>query len=1171
MRANTRHVFLTGCSILLAAVLAACGGSTAGNDSGVIPCDTDGDCPIGMFCAGGVCAVDGDDDCVFDVDCPGGQVCVDGRCVEGQPDGGSDGDDGDGDDQPSIAVEPESIDFGNGRIGETVVQQLRITNAGTADLTIFSLTMDPGSSEEFSAEPIGTLNQILEPDSTMDVVVRYSPVDGSVDLGALLISCDDPDQALVRVPLSSSYKGSSEIAVVDDLTGDMQEKALIDFGQVAVAAERHVTVYVANVGSGNAVLTVEEVRTQPISSDSFGLAVSPAVPAFLSPHPGPCSLDEDCGQGNSCIDGVCLDPAGQVINAVAVEVVFAPGQVGEVEESLVITNDEGGGSGDETTRVVILRGEGIQPALVVEPNPIDFGLLFVDQQASGPVVLRNDGGQALLIEGIALIDGAGPFSIDTGGAGPWNLDPGQQIQITASYAPVAQGSHQDVMRILSDSPDSPTLVDLLGSASPAPVIVVDPFEVDFGEVQLGQVGQMFFDIRNTGGSPLVVGQIELLGGGEFAVLQQAVPDIGPDSSARVDVTYSPVGAVGADSGLVRLTCNDPIQAEVLVSLSGIGTDPELVLEPAQIDFGPIYQGFTAGPQLVTVRNGGFGTLEVTDIRLAIGSNPDYVMQNPPALPASLTPGQSVQVELYFTPSGSGLRTAAVEVAGSDVDNPLLSVPISGSGTDCEPGTWDINEDPADGCEYECDLTNDGVEECGNALDEDCSGSPDDKDVDGDGYIDQACGGGTDCDDNNPQSHPGATEIQDAADNNCDGVVDEGLIPAGAAIVSEFMKNPTAVTYAVGEYFEVTNVWTSAINLHSFSFRDLDTDGFTVNEPQGIVIAPGESAVLCVNADSGLNGGVACDYDYDNFIIEHTGADDEIIMELAGREIDRVVYLNGPPWPDNAGNSVSLDPAAYDAADNDNGANWCATFNEPAYQLPDGDYGTPGQFNHSCAGALAVLDVVPGSGIKLGGETVTLIGAGFTGIDSVWIGALDCGSINVVLDTELTCTTPAQAPGDYDVTVDKGVNSDTLTAGYRYTGEDPAPGIDWCVLQYPASAATTVGTPTVLIFGRVYKAGVTEPAGPPAGIGAQVGYGPAGSDPRTTPGWLWLDATWNPSCPDCGNDDEFMKTLTVYVAGAYSYVYRFSEDGGYTHTFCDLEAGMLEGFSTAELGSLTVDP
>ena len=62
-----------------------------------------------------------------------------------------------------------------------------------------------------------------------------------------------------------------------------------------------------------------------------------------------------------------------------------------------------------------------------------------------------------------------------------------------------------------------------------------------------------------------------------------------------------------------------------------------------------------------------------------------------------------------------------------------------------------------------------------------------------------------------------------------------------------------------------------------------------------------------------------------------------------------------------------------------------------------------------------------------------------------------------------------------------------------------------------------------------------------------------------------------SCPDCVNDDEFMQTLTVDVAGTYSYVYRFSEDGGYTFIFCDFQPGTSDGFSTDDLGSLTVDP
>ena len=43
------------------------------------------------------------------------------------------------------------------------------------------------------------------------------------------------------------------------------------------------------------------------------------------------------------------------------------------------------------------------------------------------------------------------------------------------------------------------------------------------------------------------------------------------------------------------------------------------------------------------------------------------------------------------------------------------------------------------------------------------------DTDGDGFASDV-----DCDDTNPAIHPGATEIQDAKDNDCDGEIDEGF-------------------------------------------------------------------------------------------------------------------------------------------------------------------------------------------------------------------------------------------------------------------------------------------------------------------------------------------------------------------------------------------------------------
>jgi hypothetical protein len=121
-----------------------------------------------------------------------------------------------------------------------------------------------------------------------------------------------------------------------------------------------------------------------------------------------------------------------------------------------------------------------------------------------------------------------------------------------------------------------------------------------------------------------------------------------------------------------------------------------------------------------------------------------------------------------------------------------------------------------------------------------------------------------------------------------------------------------------------------------------------------------------------------------------------------------------------------------------------------------------------------------------------------------------------------------------------------------------------------------------VFARLYEAGLTEPAGAPVGVVAQLGWGPDGTDPRTGSGWRWTTASINPgygpgSPGYTAAEDEFMGSFTAPPASGspYDYTFRFSLDGRATATYCDTDgAGSSAGLTfdgSPYLGQLTVTP
>lgn len=128
-------------------------------------------------------------------------------------------------------------------------------------------------------------------------------------------------------------------------------------------------------------------------------------------------------------------------------------------------------------------------------------------------------------------------------------------------------------------------------------------------------------------------------------------------------------------------------------------------------------------------------------------------------------------------------------------------------------------------------------------------------------------------------------------------------------------------------------------------------------------------------------------------------------------------------------------------------------------------------------------------------------------------------------------------------------------------------IDWANLQWPPTLTHTISTVTRTdaVYGQVWIDGVTDQPGATPGLLAQLGYGPAGSDPASTTGWTWVDASYT---VDSGNNDEFRASLLPELVGEFDYAYRYSTTGGRDWVLADLD-GSANGYSPDQAGSLTV--
>lgn len=373
--------------------------------------------------------------------------------------------------------------------------------------------------------------------------------------------------------------------------------------------------------------------------------------------------------------GLTLAP-GQ---AVTLTVRFTPRAIGARNATFPVSLCAAGCASNLT-----LSGEGLLDALSCAPTLIDFGLVNPNACGTAAVSCTNTSSHDATISGVGFASGsAATFSVTSTGAAPWVVPGAAAQQFQVDYCPVSNGRQTGTLEIQVVHPDPVRRVQSIAVAGTGggADIRCAPSTLDFGLAGVGQNRSRNLTCTNVGDAPLAITNAQLQAGssGAFSLNAAGLPaNVAPAGSFVVAVDFDPI-AVGVEMGGVEISSDDRDTPVVLIPLLGEALAPNgctLSITPGAIELGAVRLNTTTRGSAV-ISNTGTGACAVEVRGLASGTPAAFTLPN--TVNTQLPPGQTVTVEVDFTPVAAQAYAGAIELETTDLAQPTPTIALAGTG------------------------------------------------------------------------------------------------------------------------------------------------------------------------------------------------------------------------------------------------------------------------------------------------------------------------------------------------------------------------------------------------------------------------------------------------------------------------------------------------------------